>query len=59
MWSGTSFAAPVLAGELAEAVLREREGSGPGEVDWQARAKARRRAAWRAINEVTGLPLPD
>ncbi|GAA1850382.1 S8/S53 family peptidase [Myceligenerans crystallogenes] len=48
-WSGTSFAAPVLAGELAQ-VLLERRRAG--------RDDARVAAAWSAVHAVTGLPEP-
>lgn len=48
-WSGTSFAAPVLAGELAGALLAGRvEGSPSDRVG----------AAWNAVQETTGLSAP-
>ena len=57
-WSGTSFAGPVLAGELARALLVARES---GEVppppgpDWAGGVAARVKAAWGAITATTGL----
>ncbi|MFD7309991.1 S8 family serine peptidase [Promicromonospora sp. NPDC059942] len=48
-WSGTSFAAPVLAGELAKALVSERIAGPSGE---------RVAAAWRAVANATGLPIP-
>lgn len=48
-WSGTSFAAPVLAGELAGALLGGRVSGSSGE---------RVAAAWSAVQEITGLPVP-
>jgi subtilisin family serine protease len=48
-WSGTSFAAPVLAGELAKALLQSRVSEGSSE---------RVLAAWNAVNSATGLPVP-
>lgn len=48
-WSGTSFAAPVLAGELARSLMSARI-AGPS-VDRVA-------AAWDAVRETTGLPIP-
>ncbi|MFD2026563.1 S8 family peptidase [Promicromonospora aerolata] len=48
-WSGTSFAAPVLAGELARSLMGERI---PGPID------GRVAAAWSAVRDTTGLPIP-
>ncbi|MBO0608703.1 S8 family peptidase [Myceligenerans salitolerans] len=48
-WSGTSFAAPVLAGELAQQLLDQRYGGEEGH---------RVRMAWRAVEAVTGMPEP-
>jgi subtilisin family serine protease len=48
-WSGTSFAAPVLAGELAGAILGRRVSGLTGE---------RVVAAWNAVQEITGLQAP-
>ncbi|GAB4084388.1 hypothetical protein GCM10028784_10180 [Myceligenerans cantabricum] len=48
-WSGTSFAAPVLAGELAQELLdRRRHGLGRDRVA----------DAWSAVQATTGLPEP-
>ncbi len=52
LWSGTSFAAPVLAGELAAALLQGRAG-GP-EIDRRDRY-ARVSTAWDAVYSVEGL----
>ena len=49
-WSGTSFAAPVLAGELAGVLLESRIAQD---------SRDRVSAAWNAVNHVTGLPVPD
>ncbi|MFC7023414.1 S8 family serine peptidase [Promicromonospora thailandica] len=51
LWSGTSFAAPVLAGELAAALLREREEAQVAPTDFDGRVSA----AWRAVVEVGDL----
>jgi hypothetical protein len=66
-WSGTSFAAPVLAGEIAAVLLderakrRERKGSSPdddGAGNLQGNASAARVAdAWTAVTARTGLAL--
>lgn len=48
-WSGTSFASPVLAGELAKHLLSSRIAEGPGD---------RVAAAWEAAHQATGLPIP-
>lgn len=48
-WSGTSFAAPVLAGELAEELLHHRVAGG---------SDSRLVTAWSAVERVTGLPAP-
>lgn len=48
-WSGTSFASPVLAGELAQYLLDGRiAGRGTDRVA----------AAWEAAHQATGLPVP-
>ena len=58
-WSGTSFSAPVLAGELAEAILVARErGASPAAGDWRSLLAARTAAAWHAIEKSTGLAAP-
>lgn len=49
-WSGTSFAAPVLAGELARHLL---DGRSAGRDD------RRVAAAWEAAHRATGLPIPQ
>jgi hypothetical protein len=51
-WSGTSFAAPVLAGEIAQVLLDARQATGA-----PASEAARVRAAWDAIVVVDGLYL--
>lgn len=48
-WSGTSFAAPVLAGELARELLGRQRAGGRGD---------RVSLAWSAVRAVTGLPEP-
>jgi subtilisin family serine protease len=48
-WSGTSFASPVLAGELAKYLLSSRIAESPGD---------RVAAAWEAAHQATGLPIP-
>ena len=48
-WSGTSFASPVLAGELAKYLLSGRIAESPGD---------RVAAAWEAAHQATGLPIP-
>ncbi|MFI6427567.1 S8 family peptidase [Promicromonospora sp. NPDC050880] len=48
-WSGTSFASPVLAGELAQHLLDGRMAEGPAD---------RVAAAWEAAHQATGLPIP-
>jgi len=48
-WSGTSFASPVLAGELAQRLLDGRVAG---------RSAGRVAAAWEAAHEATGLPIP-
>ncbi len=59
VWSGTSFSAPLMAGDLAEALLVRREHTGPDPVDWAGASAARRAAAWAVISELTGLPAPS
>jgi subtilisin family serine protease len=49
-WSGTSFASPVLAGELAQHLLNGRIAERPAN---------RVAAAWEAAHQATGLPIPD
>lgn len=48
-WSGTSFASPVLAGELAQYLLAGRISE---------RQSDRVAAAWEAAHQATGLPIP-
>lgn len=48
-WSGTSFASPVLAGELAKHLLSSRISESPSD---------RVAAAWEAAHQATGLPIP-
>ncbi|MBL0885387.1 S8 family peptidase [Myceligenerans indicum] len=48
-WSGTSFAAPVLAGELAQEILERRHAD---------QTVGRVAAAWAVVSAVTGLPGP-
>ncbi len=48
-WSGTSFAAPVLAGELAKSLMSERISGLPDD---------RVAAAWGAVTDTTGLSIP-
>jgi subtilisin family serine protease len=48
-WSGTSFASPVLAGELAQNLLDGRIAE---------RQADRVAAAWEAVHQATGLPIP-
>ena len=48
VWSGTSFSAPVLAGELARHLF----------IDGRRDRAERLEAAWRAVQVVTGLPVP-
>lgn len=48
-WSGTSFAAPTLAGELADELLYRRRVDAP---------TGRVAGAWAAVRAVTGLPEP-
>lgn len=62
IWSGTSFAAPVLAGELAGKLLAERApvtelagGVTPSVQVGDPLMSARVAAAWRAIRAVDGL----
>jgi subtilisin family serine protease len=50
-WSGTSFASPVLAGEIAQSLLST------GKLDEATPAKAVARA-WRAVSKLTGLSRP-
>lgn len=52
LWSGTSFAAPVLVGELAAALLERRL---TGETDDHGDRFARVSAAWDAVYAVAGL----
>ena len=52
-WSGTSFAAPVLAGELAQCLLDGRGGS----IDPPDRASTVSRA-WNAITTQVGVNRP-
>jgi len=60
VWSGTSFAAPVLAGEIAAELLAQRaggggaSGGGPGTATVPERCKE----TWKAITATTGLE-PD
>lgn len=51
LWSGTSFAAPVLAGELATSLLREREARPDLATDFASRVAT----AWRAVQGVGDL----
>ena len=61
-WSGTSFAAPILAGDLAQHLLDERLASGDGERAGTTRAswlEARVEAGWRAVRaEVPDVEEP-
>ena len=59
VWSGTSFAAPLMAGDLAELLLRLREDGRPDPMDWAGTAPVRCAAAWATINQLTGLPAPS
>jgi subtilisin family serine protease len=52
-WSGTSFAAPILAGELAQCLLVGKGGS----IDPPDRASMVDRA-WHAISSQVGVPRP-
>lgn len=54
VWSGTSFAAPVLAGELA-ALLLEEGVPDPGKPTAPDGDRERCRRAWRAVTTATGL----
>jgi subtilisin family serine protease len=56
VWSGTSFAAPVLAGELAAVLLEQREGGRPAERGADpATLHTRCEETWAAITATTGL----
>jgi subtilisin family serine protease len=50
-WSGTSFASPILAGELAQAHL---DGGGTEDVDPASCCNR----AWKAVADVVGIPRP-
>ncbi|GII98728.1 subtilase family protein [Sediminihabitans luteus] len=61
-WSGTSFAAPVLAGELAASILAARTGGTGAERsdrDTVDAAAGRVAEAWAAVQEVLGLAPTD
>ena len=55
-WSGTSFAAPVLAGEIARDLLRLRQGSPAlgADADPTTLVQTRVQQIWSAITEATG-----
>lgn len=55
VWSGTSFAAPALAGELAVALVSQRSSTEPRLCGFEASMRARVANAWRAVEHVTGL----
>ena len=57
VWSGTSFATPVLAGELAAALLARREQVPPPAPggSWADAVAARCTLGWQAVAATTGL----
>ncbi|MCF4122783.1 S8 family serine peptidase [Antribacter sp. KLBMP9083] len=56
LWSGTSFAAPVLAGELARTLFDRRLAAGDGDPDDRS---SRVSTAWDAIYSVEGLYVAE
>ena len=61
VWSGTSFAGPVLAGQIAAYLLGERPGDVTGDAgEVGARAKNQRGRTWSAVGSAVGLhPAAD
>ena len=57
VWSGTSFAGPLVAGQIADALFESRTDGRPGSTSWQTLRDEQRRRGWAAVEKVVGLSV--